>query len=77
MFPASEGYRYIVAESDLDYITDLLSVANVSELNSSLGKAIMNIISEEAEVYFAGEKSLAETQELIQNRVSLLVSERS
>ena len=37
----------------------------------------MNIISEEAEVYFAGEKSLAETQELIQNRVSLLVSERS
>lgn len=77
MFPESEGYRYIVAESDLDYITDLLSVANVSELNSSLGKAIMNIISEEAEVYFAGEKSLAETQELIQNRVSLLVSEWS
>ena len=77
MFPASEGYRYIVAESDLDYITDLLSAANVSELNSSIGKAIMNIISEEAEVYFAGEKSLAETQELIQNRVSLLVSERS
>lgn len=38
---------------------------------------ITNIIFEEVNVYFEGERSAQETAELIQNRVSILVSEQS
>ncbi|MDE7105452.1 MAG: extracellular solute-binding protein [Ruminococcus sp.] len=38
---------------------------------------ITNIITEEVDAYFEGERSAQETAELIQNRVSILISEQS
>ena len=43
----------------------------------TVSRNIVNIMYEELLPYIDGEKSLDETQELIQSRTSLLVSERS
>ena len=45
-------------------------------LKDSLELQVMNIIAEEAESYFNGDKSLEEAAKVIQNRVSTLVQER-
>ncbi len=37
--------------------------------------ALLDIVTEQADVYFAGDKSLEETAKLIQNRAQLYVSE--
>ncbi len=37
--------------------------------------ALLDIVMEQADVYFAGDKSLEETAKLIQNRAHLYVSE--
>lgn len=37
--------------------------------------ALLDIVMEQADVYFAGDKSLEETAKLIQNRAQLYVSE--
>lgn len=37
--------------------------------------ALLDIVTEQADVYFAGDKSLEETAKLIQNRAHLYVSE--
>jgi len=37
--------------------------------------ALLDIVMEQADVYFAGDKSLEETVQLIQNRASLYVNE--
>ncbi len=71
------GVYHRVSDEDYDYLLSLTRDARLQSGENALGTEIMNIIDEETAMYFAGEKSLAETQELIQNRVSLLVSERS
>lgn len=50
-------------------------VRRISSGNTEL--AISSIISEETEYYFAGEHSAAQCAEMIQNRVSILLSEQS
>ena len=51
------------------------SVRRISSGNTEL--AISSIISEETEYYFAGEHSAKQCAEMIQNRVSILLSEQS
>ncbi len=38
---------------------------------------IMNIIKEEANVFYSGDRTIEETVEIIQNKVKLFVSENS
>ncbi|WP_028519026.1 hypothetical protein [Ruminococcus flavefaciens] len=51
------------------------SVRRISSGNTEL--AISSMIAEETEYYFAGEHSARQCAEMIQNRVSILLSERS
>ncbi len=48
---------------------------NAIEHVDSYNQDLMNIITEQAQPYFAGDKSLAETARLIQNRATLYVNE--
>ncbi len=61
-----------VTQEDIDA---LYEVINASCDGSVLDQHIWNIIEEEAEVYFGGEKSAEETAMIIQNRVQIYVSE--
>ncbi len=54
----------------------LLSIVEQAEISSQTEWKIYNIIMEEAEYYFNGAKSLEETADIIQARVSTYVSER-
>lgn len=72
----SDGYAnieiYEASEQDTDAVRRLVdSVSNKFEYDIS----IMEIISEEAEGYLIGQKSLEEVTEIIQNRVSLYLEE--
>ena len=71
------GVYHRVSDEDYDYLLSLTRDARLQSGENALGKEIMNIIDEETEMYFAGEKSLEETQKLIQSRVNIYVSERS
>ena len=65
------------SDEDYDFMLSLTKDARLHSSENALGKEIMNIIDEETAMYFAGEKSLEETQKLIQRRVNIYVSERS
>ena len=60
-------------ERDLleDYIT------NAKPAVFYYNEEVTNIITEETEAYFAGDKTAEQTAEIIQNRVSILISEQS
>lgn len=59
-------------EAELDAVTSYISSVNkLTRYNES----VMNTISEEADAYFAGTKSLEETVKIIQNRCQITISE--
>lgn len=64
---------YEATEQDIEAVRELVDNAcNKYEYDVS----IMTIISEEAEGYLAGQRSLDEVTEVIQNRVSLYLEEQ-
>ena len=65
-----------LSKEDRDYIEDLILNANVSGMQI-WDNDVQAIVDEEVQAFFAGEKSAKETAEIIQNRVSILVSEQS
>ena len=71
------GIYHQVSEADFDRFISLAGDARLNANAQPLGQQIIDIINEETEMYFAGEKSLAETQQVIQSRVGIYVSERS
>ena len=71
------GIYHQVSEADFDRFISLAGDARLSANAQPLGQQIIDIINEETEMYFAGEKSLEETQQVIQSRVGIYVSERS
>lgn len=73
-FDTSKGRAVILDETDEEYLIGLLDGAGKSVSKDS---KMWSIISEEADVYFAGAKTLDETVEIIQSRISTYVSERS
>ena len=66
------AYLFAPSEAQLDRFWSLYeSIEQITGRND----AILDIIMEQADVYFAGDKSLDETAQLIQNRVQLYVNE--
>lgn len=63
---------YEASQEDVDTVRELIEMA---DRKFQFHPEIQNIISEEAEAYFAGQKSLEEVTALIQNRVSLYLEE--
>lgn len=58
-----------------DYIEQY--ILNIKSSSFYYGNDVYNIINEEIEPFFAGEKSAQETATVIQNRISILISEQS
>lgn len=65
-----------MTESQADYYADFVTGITVSSASLS-ETAVMNIISEETSAYFAGEVSAHDCSAMIQNRVSIYLSEQS
>jgi ABC-type glycerol-3-phosphate transport system substrate-binding protein len=65
-----------LSAEDREYLKDLIYNANVSGM-SVWDSDIEDIVNEEINAYFAGEKTAKQTAEIIQNRVSIMVSEQS
>lgn len=63
---------YEASQEDVDTVRELIEMA---DRKFQFHPEIQNIISEEAEAYFAGQKSLEEVTALIQNKVSLYLEE--
>ena len=64
---------YAAAQEDYDQFLELY---NAIDHVSVRDRTIWEIVSEEAQPYFAGDKSLEETVRLIQSRVGLYVNEQ-
>lgn len=76
MIESTHGVYHEVTEADFELISRFF--VNVKPMyGDAVSRSIVDIIYEELLPYIDGEKSLDETQELIQSRTSLLVSERS
>ncbi len=71
------GTYHKVTEADVDRLVSLAGDVRLRATAHPLGQQVLDIINEETEMYFAGEKSLEETQQVIQSRVGIYVSERS
>jgi multiple sugar transport system substrate-binding protein len=65
---------YAATEQEIDTLRTMIGEAKPLDAGISV---IMNIIQEESAAYFAGQKTLDEVVELIQNRAQLYVSENS
>ena len=65
---------YAMTQEQVDQILDLI---NTTTAVYGYDESILNIISDEATAYFAGEKSLDDTANMIQSRVNLYVAEQS
>ena len=63
-----------LTQEQADAFRDYVNGAAVA---GSYDEDIMNIITEEAAAYFAGDKSAAEVADLIQNRVTIYLGETS
>lgn len=65
---------YAMSQEQADQILDLI---NATTAVYGYDESILNIISDEAAAYFAGENSLDDTANMIQSRVNLYVAEQS
>lgn len=65
---------YAMSQEQADQILDLI---NSTKVVTGYDDNIMSIISDEAAAYFAGDKSLDDTVNMIQSRVNLYVAEQS
>ena len=65
---------YAMTQEQVDQILNLI---NTTTAVYGYDESILNIISDEAAAYFAGEKSLDDTANMIQSRVNLYVAEQS
>ncbi len=64
-----------LTQAERDFVADYIS--NAKPTSYYYNQDIYDIISEESEAYFAGDKTAEQTAEIIQNRVSILISEQS
>ena len=70
-------FEFPLCEVDADNLIDTINgyVENAAGLRSS-DAAVELIVREEIQPYFAGQKSIEECMEIIENRVDLYVNER-
>ncbi len=64
-----------LTQAERDFIEEYITNAKPSTFYYN--EDVFNIIQEEVEAYFAGKKTAEQTAEIIQNRVSILISEQS
>ena len=64
-----------LTQEERDYIVDFIK--NISTITNSYSLDIIQIIEEESQAFFNGEKTAEETAKMIQNRASIFVSEQS
>ena len=80
IYPVSEYWEWDgvsvegrpLSQQEADMYIDLVNNTKKSNISDS---TIMQIVTEEAEIYFKGDKSLDEVVEIIQNRVQTYVDE--
>lgn len=66
-----------ITEEEIELVRDVIDrIGSVNDYNGS-SRAIGDIIREEAESYFAGDKTVEEVTEIIKSRVELYLSENS
>ena len=70
-----DGWEYTYRPSTQEEINLVLKVLDEVRLEPERGAEIMNIINEEAEAFYQGQKTVDQVAEVIQRRVSLYVSE--
>ncbi|MCI5805239.1 MAG: hypothetical protein MR029_02785 [Clostridium sp.] len=78
--PLQSGYGWDDLNIDIGPLSDeqaqkYIDLVNSTTKTSDYNTEITNIITEEAKAYFAGQKSLDETADIIQNRVKTYVNE--
>ena len=64
-----------LTQEERDFLVEYIS--NAKPTTFYYNNEVTNIITEEVEAYFAGDKTAEQTAEIIQNRVSILISEQS
>lgn len=64
---------YAATKEEVEAVRELLTSAQ--KLSGSVNEQIMNIITEETEAFFSGQKSAADTAAVIQNRIQIYVNE--
>ncbi len=64
---------YALTQADADLINSLI---NSVERTATQDESLMNIIKEEANIYFAGEKSVDEIASIIQSRMKIYINEQ-
>ncbi len=64
-----------LTKEERDYLEEY--ILNAGTASFMYDEAVYNIINEETDAYFAGNKTAEQTAEIIQNRVSIIISEQS
>lgn len=70
-----DGWEYTYRPSTQEEIDLVLKVLNEVRLEPESGAEVMNIINEEAEAFYQGQKTVDQVAEVIQRRVSIYVNE--
>ena len=64
---------YAATKEEVEAVRELLMSAQ--KLSGSVNEQMVNIITEETEAFFSGQKSAADTAAVIQNRIQIYVNE--
>ena len=64
---------YAATQEEIDAVKAI--IASAEKLSGSVNEDLSNIITEETEPFFKGQKSAKETADIIQNRVQIYVNE--
>lgn len=75
-----DDYTVIVGslkEEETDMIRSIVNRIGKCTYNDSVTKEISNIVIEEAETFFSGDKTAQEAAQVMQNRAKIYVSENS
>jgi ABC-type glycerol-3-phosphate transport system substrate-binding protein len=64
-----------LTQEEFEYLTDYIN--NVKAIDTSIDDSLKEIVEEEINAYFDGEIPAEQAADLIQNRASILVSERN
>ena len=72
-----DGWTYSYRTPTMEEAKRVLELIDIAKPAASSDNEIMKIIAEEADAFFKGGKSAAETAEIIQRRVQIYVDENS
>lgn len=66
---------YAATQEDVDAVKEI--IASAERTSGSVNEELTNIITEETEAFFKGQKSAKDTADIIQNRIQIYVKENS